>query len=150
MALTDFQVVVGLEVHAQLLTQSKLFSSAPTKFGAEPNSQTQPLCLGMPGTLPVLNEKVVEMAVRTGLGLGCRINEVSVWARKHYFYPDLPKGYQITQYEQPICEWGELGFEVDGAEKKVRVRRIHIEEDAGKSIHDQGSISLVDLNRAGT
>jgi aspartyl-tRNA(Asn)/glutamyl-tRNA(Gln) amidotransferase subunit B len=151
MALTDFQVVVGLEVHAQLLTQSKLFAPASTRFGAEPNSQTQPLCLGLPGTLPVLNEKVVEMAVRTGLGLSCKINEVSVWSRKHYFYPDLPKGYQITQYEQPICEWGSLGFELDGAEKSVRIRRIHIEEDAGKSIHDAGGpMSLVDLNRAGT
>jgi aspartyl-tRNA(Asn)/glutamyl-tRNA(Gln) amidotransferase subunit B len=151
MALTDFQVVVGLEVHAQLLTQSKLFAPASTRFGAEPNSQTQPLCLGLPGTLPVLNEKVVEMAVRTGLGLSCKINEVSVWSRKHYFYPDLPKGYQITQYEQPICEWGSLGFELEGAEKSVRIRRIHIEEDAGKSIHDAGGpMSLVDLNRAGT
>ncbi len=151
MALGDFQVVIGLEVHAQLLTQSKLFSSAPTRFGAEPNSQTQPLCLGMPGTLPVLNQRVVEMAVRTGLALGCRINEVSLWARKHYFYPDLPKGYQITQFEQPICEWGALAFELEGIEKSVRVRRIHIEEDAGKSIHDAGGgVSLVDLNRAGT
>jgi aspartyl-tRNA(Asn)/glutamyl-tRNA(Gln) amidotransferase subunit B len=151
MALTDFQVVIGLEVHAQLLTQSKLFSTAPALFGGEPNSQTQPLCLGMPGTLPVLNQKVVEMAVRTGLSLGCRINEVSLWARKHYFYPDLPKGYQITQFEQPICEWGALSFELEGAEKSVRVRRIHMEEDAGKSIHDAGGgVSLVDLNRAGT
>ncbi len=151
MAMTDFQIVIGLEVHAQLLTQSKLFSTAPARFGGEPNSQTQPLCLGMPGTLPVLNQRVVEMAVRTGLSLGCRINEVSLWARKHYFYPDLPKGYQITQFEQPICEWGALSFELEGAEKSVRVRRIHIEEDAGKSIHDAGGgVSLVDLNRAGT
>jgi len=149
MAMTDFQVVIGLEVHAQLLTRSKLFSTAPAQFGGEPNSQTQPLCLGMPGTLPVLNQQVVEMAVRTGLALQCSINEVSLWARKHYFYPDLPKGYQLTQFEQPICEWGSLSFELEGAEKTVRVRRIHMEEDAGKSIHEAG-MSLVDLNRAGT
>ena len=145
MSASDFQVVVGLEVHAQLLTQSKLFSSAPTGFGAEPNANTQPLCIGFPGTLPVLNAQVVELAIRTGLALECRVNTRSEWSRKHYFYPDLPKGYQITQYEFPICEWGQL----KAGEKPIRIRRIHIEEDAGKLVHD-GARSLVDLNRAGT
>ena len=143
MSLTDFQVVVGLEVHAQLLTASKIFSPASTSFGAEPNASTHPVCLGLPGTLPVLNEAVVELAVRAGLALGCEIRRTSVWSRKHYFYPDLPKGYQITQYDQPICEHGRVG--------EVRIRRIHMEEDAGKSVHDADPArSLVDLNRAGT
>jgi aspartyl-tRNA(Asn)/glutamyl-tRNA(Gln) amidotransferase subunit B len=141
--MTGWETVIGLEVHAQLLTQSKLFSPAPTSFGAEPNTATSPVCLGMPGTLPVLNEAVVEMAVRAGVALECQIRPTSVWSRKHYFYPDLPKGYQITQYDQPICEHGSVGA--------VRIRRIHMEEDAGKLVHDaDGARSLVDLNRAGT
>ncbi len=146
MSVSDFQPVIGLEVHAQLLTRSKIFSSAATTFGEKPNSSTQPLCLGMPGTLPVLNKAAVAMAVKAGLALGCRINETSVFARKHYFYPDLPKGYQITQYELPICEHGMLEI----ADKPIRILRIHMEEDAGKSVHDSGGGSLVDLNRAGT
>jgi aspartyl-tRNA(Asn)/glutamyl-tRNA(Gln) amidotransferase subunit B len=142
-SLADFQIVVGLEVHAQLLTATKIFSPVATSFGAEPNASVHPVCLGMPGTLPVLNEAVVELAVRAGLALGCEIRPVSVWSRKHYFYPDLPKGYQITQYDQPICEHGKVG--------NVRIRRIHMEEDAGKSVHDADATrSLVDLNRAGT
>ena len=145
MSRADFQVVIGLEVHAQLLTKSKLFSGASTQFGGEPNANTQPLCIGFPGTLPVLNAQVVEFAIRTGLALECRVNQRSEWSRKHYFYPDLPKGYQITQYEFPICEWGTLRV----GEKPIRIRRIHIEEDAGKLVHE-GSRSLVDLNRAGT
>lgn len=149
MAISDFQPVIGLEVHAQLLTRSKLFSSAGLAFGDEPNTHTTPVCLGFPGALPVLNEQVVELAVRTGLALECRINERSEWSRKHYFYPDSPKGYQITQYEFPICEWGGLTLDVAG--KRVQIRRIHIEEDAGKSVHDAADgLSLVDLNRAGT
>ncbi|MFZ5439022.1 MAG: Asp-tRNA(Asn)/Glu-tRNA(Gln) amidotransferase subunit GatB [Myxococcota bacterium] len=149
MAISDFQPVIGLEVHAQLLTTSKLFSSAGTAFGDEPNTHTTPVCLGFPGALPVLNARVVELAVRTGLALECRVNERSEWSRKHYFYPDSPKGYQITQYEFPICEWG--GVTLDAAGKRVRIRRIHIEEDAGKSVHDAADgLSLVDLNRAGT
>jgi aspartyl-tRNA(Asn)/glutamyl-tRNA(Gln) amidotransferase subunit B len=145
----DFQPVIGLEVHAQLLTTSKLFSTAGTVFGDRPNSHTTPVCLGFPGALPVLNEKVVELAIRTGLALECRVNERSEWSRKHYFYPDSPKGYQITQYEFPICEWG--GVSLPQAGKRVRIRRIHIEEDAGKSVHDAApALSLVDLNRAGT
>jgi aspartyl-tRNA(Asn)/glutamyl-tRNA(Gln) amidotransferase subunit B len=149
MPLSDFQPVIGLEVHAQLLTQSKLFSTARVAFGAEPNTHTTPVCLGFPGALPVLNGKVVELALRAGLALECRINERSEWSRKHYFYPDSPKGYQITQYEFPICEWG--GLDLDVAAKRVQIRRIHIEEDAGKSVHDAApGLTLVDLNRVGT
>ena len=149
MPIADFQPVIGLEVHAQLLTESKIFSGASTGFGAEPNLHTTEVCLGLPGALPVLNEKVVHMAVRAGLALNCQIRLHSVWARKHYFYPDLPKGYQITQYEEPICEHGNLVFPFGDTEKSVRILRIHMEEDAGKNIH-QGAQSLVDLNRAGT
>ncbi len=151
MSLSDFQVVIGLEVHAQLLTQSKLFSTASTDFGKPPNSQTTAVCLAMPGALPVPNAKVVELAIRTGLALGCTINQKSEWSRKHYFYPDLPKGYQITQYEFPICEWGGMSVETPAGPRQVRIRRIHIEEDAGKSIHDAADgLTLIDLNRAGT
>jgi aspartyl-tRNA(Asn)/glutamyl-tRNA(Gln) amidotransferase subunit B len=151
MPVADFQVVLGLEVHAQLLTRTKIFCGCPTSFGGEPNTRVCPVCLGMPGTLPVLNRQVVEYAVLTGLALGCTIREKSVFARKNYFYPDLPKGYQISQYEAPICEGGGLTVAVDGQEKHVRLTRIHMEEDAGKLLHDvaaDGS-SGVDLNRAG-
>lgn len=151
MPLDDFQPVIGLEVHAQLLTKSKLFSVASTAFGAEPNTQTTEVCLGMPGALPVLNAGVVDMAVLTGLALECRVNERSEWSRKHYFYPDLPKGYQITQYEFPICEHGGITITPGGVEKRIRIRRIHMEEDAGKQVHDAADgLTLVDLNRAGT
>ncbi|MHB8879259.1 MAG: Asp-tRNA(Asn)/Glu-tRNA(Gln) amidotransferase subunit GatB [Myxococcaceae bacterium] len=145
-----WQPVIGLEVHAQLLTRSKIFCGCSTAFGAPPNQNTCPVCLGMPGVLPVLNAKVVELAVRTGLALDCEVRPLSVWSRKNYFYPDLPKGYQITQYDLPICEHGTLSFEVEGAEKSIRILRIHMEEDAGKNVHDaaQGE-SWVDLNRAG-
>ncbi len=146
--MTDYETVIGLEVHAQLLTRTKIFSPASTSFGETPNASTHPVCLGMPGTLPVLNEAVVELAVRAGLALGCEIRGTSVWSRKHYFYPDLPKGYQITQYDQPICVHGSVSLE---SGKTVRVLRIHMEEDAGKLVHDaDGTRSLVDLNRAGT
>ncbi|HET9554387.1 MAG TPA: Asp-tRNA(Asn)/Glu-tRNA(Gln) amidotransferase subunit GatB [Anaeromyxobacteraceae bacterium] len=151
MPVADFQVVLGLEVHAQLLTKTKIFCGCSTAFGAEPNTHVCPVCLGLPGVLPALNRQVVEAAVRTGLALGCAIRPKSVFARKNYFYPDLPKGYQISQYELPICEGGGLDVEVDGATKRVRLTRIHMEEDAGKNLHDvaaDGS-SGVDLNRAG-
>jgi len=150
MGTSDFQPVIGLEVHGQLLTESKIFCGCSTRFGAAPNANTCPVCLGMPGSLPVLNARVVEFAVRAGVALGCRINERSIWARKNYFYPDLPKGYQISQYDLPLCEHGALVFDVNGVEKRVAIRRIHLEEDAGKNIHDAlGGESLVDLNRAG-
>jgi len=151
MALSDHDVVLGLEVHAQLLTRSKIFCGCSTAFGAEPNAHVCPVCLGLPGVLPALNRRVVEMAVRTGLALGCSIRPRSVWARKNYFYPDLPKGYQISQYELPICQGGGLDITVEGVEKRVRLTRIHMEEDAGKNLHGvaaDGS-SGVDLNRAG-
>jgi aspartyl-tRNA(Asn)/glutamyl-tRNA(Gln) amidotransferase subunit B len=151
MALSDWQLVVGIEVHAQLLTGSKIFCGCPTDFGGEPNTHVCPVCLGMPGVLPALNGRVVEFAVRTGLALGCAIQEKSVFARKNYFYPDLPKGYQVSQYELPICLGGGVEFTVDGEERRVRLTRIHMEEDAGKNLHGvaaDGS-SGVDLNRAG-
>ncbi|QSQ19726.1 Asp-tRNA(Asn)/Glu-tRNA(Gln) amidotransferase subunit GatB [Pyxidicoccus parkwayensis] len=150
MPVSDFQPVIGLEVHAQLLTQSKIFCGCSTAFGAEPNRNTCPVCLGMPGVLPVLNQRVVEFAVRTGLALECTVKKTSVWSRKNYFYPDLPKGYQITQYDLPICEHGRLVIDTPQGEKVIRVRRIHMEEDAGKNVHDADvGQSLVDLNRAG-
>lgn len=150
MPVSDFQPVIGLEVHAQLLTQSKIFCGCSTAFGAEPNRNTCPVCLGMPGVLPVLNQRVAEFAVRTGLALECTIRPTSVWSRKNYFYPDLPKGYQITQFDQPICEHGRMVIDTPQGEKTIRILRIHMEEDAGKSVHDAGGgQSLVDLNRAG-
>ncbi len=150
MGLSDFQPVIGLEVHGQLLTRSKIFCACSTAFGAEPNQNTCEVCLGLPGVLPVLNREVVAMAIRTGLALGCTIAPTSVWSRKGYFYPDLPKGYQITQFDQPICQHGQLVFDTAAGEKQVRILRIHMEEDAGKNVHDPaGGQSLVDLNRAG-
>jgi len=146
----EYEIVIGLEVHAQLLTKTKLFCGCTTPFGAQPNTHGCPVCLGMPGSLPVLNRAAVEMAVRMGLALGCRINAKSIFARKHYFYPDLPKAYQISQYELPVCEWGKLPIAVDGQELTIGITRVHIEEDAGKLIHDQDVDSLFDVNRCGT
>src|SRR5258706_12085115 len=147
---TNYEPVIGLEVHAQLLTASKIFCGCSTRFGAEPNHNTCPVCMGFPGVLPVLNKKVVEFAVRAGLATHSEIVGASRFARKNYFYPDLPKGYQISQYELPVCERGYLEIDAADGRKKVRLTRIHMEEDAGKSIHDvRGDFSLVDLNRAG-
>jgi aspartyl-tRNA(Asn)/glutamyl-tRNA(Gln) amidotransferase subunit B len=149
--MTTYEPVIGLEVHAQLKTQSKLFCACGTKFGLPANTQTCPICLGMPGTLPVVNRRAVEMAIQTGLALHCTINVTNRFARKNYFYPDLPKGYQISQYESPICENGWVEIAVGGDKKTVRIRRAHLEEDAGKSVHETGTnASRVDLNRAGT
>ncbi|MDQ7031630.1 MAG: Asp-tRNA(Asn)/Glu-tRNA(Gln) amidotransferase subunit GatB [Desulfonauticus sp.] len=146
----EFESVIGLEVHAQLKTKSKIFCSCSTSFGDEPNLNTCPVCAGMPGVLPVLNKKVVEFAIKMGLAVNCKINLYSIFARKNYFYPDLPKGYQISQYELPIAEHGYLVISTDKGEKKIGITRIHMEEDAGKSIHSSNEgVSFVDLNRTG-
>ncbi|HUX59819.1 MAG TPA: Asp-tRNA(Asn)/Glu-tRNA(Gln) amidotransferase subunit GatB, partial [Ignavibacteriaceae bacterium] len=145
-----YEAVIGLEVHAQLLTESKAFCGCSTKFGNAPNSNVCPICLGHPGVLPVLNKKVIEYTVKMGLATNCTINQRSTFARKNYFYPDLPKGYQISQYEEPICEKGHITVALsDKIEKKIGITRIHMEEDAGKLIHDLGFESLVDVNRCG-
>jgi aspartyl-tRNA(Asn)/glutamyl-tRNA(Gln) amidotransferase subunit B len=147
----DWEVVIGMEVHAQVLSKSKLFSGASTEFGAEPNAQVSFIDAGMPGMLPVINEKCIEQAVRTGLGLKAKINLVSVFDRKNYFYPDLPQGYQISQYKSPIVGEGEVTIDLkDGESRRVGIERLHLEQDAGKSLHDQHpDHSYVDLNRSG-
>lgn len=145
-----YEPVIGLEVHAQLLTHSKAFCSCSTEFGNDPNSNVCPVCLGLPGVLPVLNARVVELVIRMGLATHCTIARKSVFARKNYFYPDLPKGYQISQYEDPICTDGYVEIELeDGSKKTIGITRIHMEEDAGKSIHDLDVDTLVDVNRCG-
>jgi len=151
MSKEDYEVVIGLEVHAELSTKTKIFCSCPTTFGAEPNTHICPICTAMPGTLPVLNEKVVEYAVKAGLATNCTISKDRKNDRKNYFYPDLPKAYQISQFDKPLCEHGYIEIEDDeGNKKKVRLLRIHIEEDAGKLNHNEFGVgSLVDLNRAG-
>jgi len=146
----EYEAVIGLEVHAQLLTKSKLFCPCSTNVGHEPNTNVCPVCLGLPGSLPVLNQQAVKLAVQTGLALNCAIAETSIFARKNYFYPDLPKGYQITQFEEPIASKGHLDIEVEGVVKRVGITRAHMEEDAGKNVHGVAGDSLVDLNRAGT
>ncbi len=150
MSREDYEIVIGLEVHSELSTKTKIFCSCPTEFGGEPNTHCCPVCMAMPGTLPVLNEKVVEYAIKAGLATNCKIADISKNDRKNYFYPDLPKAYQISQYDMPLCEHGYIEIEVDGEKKKIGLTRIHIEEDAGKLNHDDyGRGSLVDLNRAG-
>ncbi|MCC5913907.1 MAG: Asp-tRNA(Asn)/Glu-tRNA(Gln) amidotransferase subunit GatB [Balneolaceae bacterium] len=146
-----YEAVIGLEVHAQLLTESKAFAPVSSQYGGAPNTQVTPLCLGHPGTLPVLNENLVRYIIKMGLATGCSIAEKSIFARKNYFYPDLPKGYQISQYDTPICYGGKIEIELEEYNKTIGITRIHMEEDAGKSIHDQDPYhTLVDLNRAGT
>ena len=147
----EFETVIGLEVHAQMKTKSKIFCACSTRFGAPPNTHTCPVCLGLPGSLPVLNRQVVKSAVKLGLATQSTLNKKNCFARKNYFYPDLPKGYQISQFELPICEKGSITIEVEEEKKVIGITRIHMEEDAGKLVHDEhDSLSYVDLNRAGT
>lgn len=144
------EIVIGLEVHAELSTKTKIYCSCPNEFGGLPNTRVCPVCMGLPGTLPVLNEKVVEYAVKAGLSMNCHINNLSYMDRKNYFYPDLPKAYQISQWEIPLCEKGYLDVVADGNLKRIGINRIHIEEDAGKLIHDEAhNCSLADYNRCG-
>ncbi|MHB8068295.1 MAG: Asp-tRNA(Asn)/Glu-tRNA(Gln) amidotransferase subunit GatB [Desulfobaccales bacterium] len=146
----EYEAVIGLEIHAELLTASKIFCGCATHFGAPPNTQVCEVCLGMPGSLPVLNRKAVEFALKMALATDCRVNEESVFARKNYFYPDLPKGYQISQYELPLAEHGHLDIRVGSAARRVGITRIHLEEDAGKLIHSEHRpVSFVDFNRTG-
>ncbi len=148
--MNGYDVVIGLEVHAQLLTESKVFCGCSTRSGLAPNTSTCPVCMGMPGALPVLNRKMVDYGIRLGLAVGSRIARTCIFARKNYFYPDLPKGYQITQYESPLCEGGSIDVETKEGVKKIGIIRIHMEEDAGKTIHDETApYSYVDYNRAG-
>src|SRR5450432_852858 len=145
-----YEIVVGLEVHAQLLTQTKLFCSDSASFGGEPNTHVSPITLGHPGTLPKLNKKAVEFAVKMGLACHCEIERHNYFARKNYFYPDLPKGYQISQHTTPICIGGFVKIDISSGEKNVQLNRIHLEEDAGKSIHDKDDdFTSLDFNRAG-
>ncbi len=146
--MSEYIVTIGLEVHCELKTESKLFCSCPNKFGGEPNSHTCPICSGHPGTMPVINKKAVEYAIKAGCAIGSRINKFSKWDRKNYFYPDLPKAWQTSQYDLPLCVGGEISFEVNGEEKTVHMNRIHLEEDAGKLVHSGGH-TAVDYNRCG-
>ncbi|MDD4003176.1 MAG: Asp-tRNA(Asn)/Glu-tRNA(Gln) amidotransferase subunit GatB, partial [Clostridia bacterium] len=146
----NFQTVIGLEIHCELKTKTKIFCSCKNKFGGAPNTNCCPACSGHPGTLPVLNKKAVEYAVMAGIALNCKINKFSKFDRKNYFYPDLPKAYQVSQFDMPICSGGNLTIDIEGQCKQIRINRIHLEEDAGKLIHSEwGSGTLVDYNRGG-
>src|SRR5262245_61632223 len=152
--MSGIEAVIGLEIHAQLQTASKIFCGCSTAFGAPPNTHVCPVCLGFPGALPVLNRAAVDFGIRAALALGCRINESSIFARKNYFYPDLPKGYQISQYERPLASAGVFEYTAADGIRRVGITRVHLEEDAGKSIHegfpDSGRKTYVDYNRSGT
>ena len=149
----SYEAVIGLEVHCQLLTRTKIFCGCPTRFGNPPNSNACPVCLGMPGVLPVLNRRAVDLALRAALALDCEIRPRSIYSRKNYFYPDLPKGYQISMYDRPLAEHGHLDISSDGSSRRIRITRIHMEEDAGKLVHegfpDSDRKSHVDYNRSG-
>ena len=152
-ARSGYEPVIGLEVHVQLLTATKIFCSCSTRFGNPPNTNVCPVCLGLPGAVPVLNRKAVEFAVLAAMALDCRINEASIFARKNYFYPDLPKGYQISQYDKPLAEFGSIHVPSTSGKKEIGITRVHLEEDAGKSLHDGFSgaadSTAIDLNRSG-
>src|SRR5580658_9796712 len=152
--IAKYEPVIGLEVHVQLATRTKIFCGCPTSFGAPPNTNVCPICLGLPGALPVLSRQAVELGIEAALALHCKVNPKSIFARKNYFYPDLPKGYQISQYDQPLAEHGWVDIEVNGVKKRIGVTRVHMEDDAGKSIHDgfkdSDKYTYVDLNRCGT
>src|SRR5450432_3523548 len=152
--IAKYEVVIGLEVHCQLATRTKIFCGCPTSFGAPPNTNVCPVCLALPGALPVLSHEAVELAIKASLALNCAVNPVSRFARKNYFYPDSPKGYQISQFDQPLCEHGFVDIAVNGEPKRIGVTRIHMEDDAGKSQHegfrDSARYTYVDLNRSGT
>src|SRR6516162_4834155 len=145
-----YRIVIGLEVHVQLLTRTKLFCGCNTKFGLPPNSATCPVCIGMPGVLPVMNRHAFELALKAAMALNCQIAPFTKWDRKNYYYPDLPKNYQISQYDLPFSRDGWLEIETAAGPKRVGIIRVHLEEDAGKMLHEGGGISRVDLNRTGT